>query len=92
MNPQDYVGTYYSQELQVAYVVKAVDGKLILEEPRATSMPINAYQPDIFRPAGPTYVGRMKFTRDEIGDLNAVLVSGALANDILFKKVELPPS
>ena len=92
VNPQDYVGTYYSQELQVAYVVKAVDGKLILEEPRATSMPINAYQPDIFRPAGPTYVGRMKFTRDEIGDLNAVLVSGALANDILFKKVELPPS
>ncbi|WP_162789560.1 serine hydrolase domain-containing protein [Altererythrobacter sp. ZODW24] len=90
VNPADYAGTYYSRELQATYVVTAEDGALILREPRATETVMNAYQADTFRPNGQTYVGRVKFQRGEGGNVTGALVSGPLANDILFERIELP--
>ncbi len=85
----DYAGTYYCRELQVTYVVSLDDGTLILSEPRATETVLNAYQADTFRPNGQTYVGRVKFQRGKGGKVIGALVSGALANDILFERIEL---
>ncbi len=87
VEPAGYAGTYYSRELQVAYVLKVVGEELVLQEPRASEVALNAYQPDTFRPAGQSYVGRMKFIRGEGGAVTSVLVSGPLANDILFEKI-----
>lgn len=77
-------------ELQVSYVMEAVDGELVLSEPHASKLPMRGYQSDTFKPLGPTYVGRMKFTRDAVGKVNCVLVSGPLANDIILRRIELP--
>lgn len=83
---KDYVGTYYSPELSTEYEVSIVDGNLTVSHLRMWSATMSAYQTDTFTaPEG--FAQKFSFMRDENANVTSALISGAVAKDVIFYRV-----
>lgn len=86
VNPQDYIGTYYSPELATEYEISLVDGVLTVSHLRMGSAAMTPYQPDTFSaPQG--FAQRFQFDRDADGAVTGAHISGALAKEVTFHRV-----
>ncbi|HFB54694.1 MAG TPA: class A beta-lactamase-related serine hydrolase, partial [Hellea balneolensis] len=81
----EYVGRYYSKELDTEYVFAIVDGELVAQHIRSADMPMTPYQKDTFS----TFRTQLKmaFIRDEDSNIIGCYISGTYADNILFEKV-----
>ncbi len=86
---QQYVGHFYSEELQSIYAVHAQDDSLVVSPVGMTPISLTPYQPDTFVSAAGNFP-KIQFLRDKDGAINRCLISGPLADDIEFKKISLP--
>ncbi|MBZ0254535.1 hypothetical protein K8I31_00640 [bacterium] len=95
-----YLGRYYSEELDVFYSVElGDDGYLLFKAPRILPYIVRTDQveadgsfisPDYNElVGGPTFWGR--FTRDESGAVDGMLLSSVRVTDLKFIKVTTPP-
>lgn len=86
VNLQNYVGTYYSHELSAEYEVSIVNGSLNVSNLRLGSAAMSAYQVDTFiAPQG--FAQKFLFLRDGNANVTRALISGALAKDVIFHRV-----
>jgi CubicO group peptidase (beta-lactamase class C family) len=81
---EDYVGRYYSAELETSYVVVVVEGRLQAIHVRHDPI-------DIFDPVGPdrfeSEFGQIQFERDGTGTVTRMLVSSGRVRNLRFERV-----
>ncbi len=82
----DYAGTYFSQELGVAYDIVVEEGQIVLSFPTLGSIALTAYQTDTFTSVS-NYHQRIAFARDGEGQVQGFGLSGALMVDIAFERL-----
>jgi len=82
----EYVGEYYSDELQVTYKLVFEDGKLFFRHKRALENPLSSTLSDMFRIRGAT----IHFIRDDQNKISAFTLSSERVRNIRFvrKRVE----
>ena len=78
----DYVGTYYSPDVETAFEVSVSNGELTLFRRPATRVTLRPVVKDAF--AG--FDDRVWFTRDQSGRVNALHVAGGRAYDVVFER------
>jgi CubicO group peptidase (beta-lactamase class C family) len=81
----DYVGRYYSKELDTEYVFTIVEGELVARNIQFSDMPMTPYQKDTFI-TGQTQL-KMAFIRDDASNVIGCHISGTYADRILFEKI-----
>jgi len=78
----DYTGEYYSPELEIAYRITLVNGKLMVHQMRLGDF---ALDPDLIVKDGFNgNAGSMHFVRDERGAVNGFMLSGGRIRNIRF--------
>jgi len=82
-------GSYYSDTLQQVVTLIKDGGRLLLRTGDGNRIPLDRYQPDIFRADGPGSVQRVKVMRGTGGEVRELLISAALANDLKYRKIDL---
>jgi CubicO group peptidase (beta-lactamase class C family) len=86
VNTKDYVGNYFSEELNVKYRLFIEEGELCLSYPNNTKIKLYSGQKDEFG------TGRrmlLSFNRSDKNKVNSFSVaSGGVVKDILFKKIQ----
>lgn len=83
VRPQDYVGRYHSSELGTDYVFAVEDGGLVAHHPRWSTLRMQGYQPDTFSGEGGV-LSRVRFVRDGAGRVTGFVLSGPVAEGIIF--------
>ncbi|OIQ30444.1 MAG: hypothetical protein BM564_03500 [Bacteroidetes bacterium MedPE-SWsnd-G2] len=84
-NVSDFVGSYYSKELNVTYDLKVEDNKLVLNYPNSNNIILNEGEQDVF---GSNRRTKYEFIRNNKGQVNRFLVSSeGTVKDILFHKI-----
>jgi len=78
----EYVGTYYSAEVETAFEVSVNNGVLALFRRPATRVELRPVVKDAFAGFG----DRVWFTRDHSGRVNALHVAGGRAYDVVFER------
>lgn len=78
---RDYVGEFYSDELNVLYTVSFQDGRLMLRHPRGTA-PIQQIAADTFTGG----VGELRFVRGADGRCTGLSVNNGRVQDLRFVK------
>ena len=78
----EYVGTYYSPDVETALEVSVTNGVLTLFRRPASRFDLRPVTRDKF--AG--FSDRVWFTRDQSGRVNALHVAGGRAYDVLFER------
>jgi CubicO group peptidase (beta-lactamase class C family) len=78
----EYVGTYYSPDVETAFEVSVANGVLTLFRRPATRVGLRPVTRDNF--AG--FSDRVWFTRDQSGRVNALHVAGGRAYDVVFER------
>ena len=81
--PEEYVGRYYSPELQTEYLLLMADGVLVARHARRPDIALRPYQPDTFS-SSQSFFQRVVFERDAAGHLIGFWLSGVVAEDIYF--------
>ena len=85
-----YTGIYYSPELDTRYELMVDDGVLVARNIRLSDTPLTPYQADTF--AGTrTGMLRVRFERGADGVVTAALVSGPLAEEVRFDRIQMGP-
>ena len=79
---EEYVGTYYSKELDVRYALFIKDNMLQVKIPRYDAAELMPFVKDVF--TGPFLA---EFQRDKKGKVGAVLVSTGRSRNIRFEKI-----
>lgn len=85
----DFVGDFFSQELESLYKISIVDNQLVVTPARLLPIELAPYQADTFSSAHGNFP-KIEFVRDTNGVVTACLVSGPLADDVLFRRIKLP--
>jgi CubicO group peptidase (beta-lactamase class C family) len=82
---EDYVGRYYSAELETSY-------RVVLEEGRLRAIHVRHDPIDIFDPVGPdrfeSEFGQIQFERDGAGTVTRMLASSGRVRNLRFERVE----
>ncbi|MBK9416848.1 MAG: beta-lactamase family protein [Flavobacteriales bacterium] len=86
IRPEEFIGTYVSEELGVALVVVQEDSALVVRGHRWGDAVMKPFQPDAFT-TDQARMGLVAFTRDAQGEVTKCLVSGQRARDIVFERV-----
>ena len=77
-----YSGTYCSEELDTRYRVDIEDGKLIVKHDRLPNLVLEPAERDTFRVDGV----RIVFSRNDQGNISALLFSDFVVRDVAFKR------
>lgn len=85
-NAVEYIGTYYSPEIQTTYTLHFSDGKLYAHHIRHGKLELNQKQKDLFEGKYPLSV--LKFIRDDTGNIKGMRASNGRARNLWFKKTE----
>ncbi|MBS3745074.1 MAG: serine hydrolase [Wenzhouxiangellaceae bacterium] len=80
----DYVGRYYSPELETVYTLSVEDGALVLDHRRLRQLPLAPVQDDTFTGAFP--VVNVRFERGEDGAVTALYAGNGRTTDIKFAR------
>jgi hypothetical protein len=81
----EYLGRYYSDELETFYtVVKNDEGKLVLQHRRLTDIPLSTEKKDVFTGTFPIF--EISFVRDESGKVTGFEASSGRSFGIEFLK------
>jgi len=78
----DYLGTYYSDELFTEYTIDEVNGKLFIHHFRRGDFELF---PDI-RDTFSSDIGTLSFTRNSVGHVTAFMLSGSKVTNLKFNK------
>ena len=81
-------GSYYSQSLQQVVSLSEEEGELWLRAGSGERFLLVLYQPDTFYTANGGSIQRVKLVRNGHGSVGGLLVSAALADDIVFRRME----
>lgn len=81
----DYLGTYYSDELETTYTLQEIDGKLVLQHLRHGTLKLFPIIEDVFR-SDHWFMVEVEFVRDSSGKITGFLTSSNRARNILFNK------
>jgi len=87
INPQELVGSYYSDTLQQVIIVYDQQGEFWLRTGDAKRAALDRYQPDTFRPQGASFVQKIEFVRNGAGGVAHALVSTSLADNIEYRRI-----
>jgi CubicO group peptidase (beta-lactamase class C family) len=79
---EEYVGSYYSPDVETTFEVSVKDGVLTLFRRPATRVPLHPVVKDAFS----GFSDRVWFTRDQSGRVNALHVAGGRAYDVVFER------
>lgn len=88
LQPDALIGDYYSPSLQQVISVYEEQDALAFRTGEARRATLERYQPDTFRPQGPSRVQKIAFVRDDAGRVTHALVSTALAHNIAFHRFD----
>ena len=84
INTKEYLGEFYSKELDVSYTITAKNNTLLLNYPNNEDITLTIGQPDEFGSGRRT---KYSFIRNKNGNINAFkLASEGTVKDILFIK------
>ncbi|MDC6363603.1 MULTISPECIES: serine hydrolase domain-containing protein [Flavobacteriaceae] len=83
-NAEEFIGTYYSPEIQTAYTVHFSDGKLYAHHIRHGKLYLDQKQEDLFTGEYPLSV--LKFIRDGDRKIKGVRISNGRARNLWFLK------
>ncbi len=86
MELSEFVGRYYSAELSAGYDMVLEDGQLFARHPAAGSIPLTAFQTDMFNSPS-NYFQQVEFIRNTAGEVQGFLLSGVLMVDVGFERV-----
>lgn len=86
LNLEDYLGTYYNEELQTHYTFIQRDGKLLATHALNPDIAIRPIAHDAFI-TDESYLGRVEFKRNDAGKITHCLISGQTAFDVHFEKM-----
>ena len=86
IRPEEFTGTYLSEELGVALIVVHEDSALVVRGHRWDDAVLRPFQPDAFT-TDQARMGYVAFTRNVQGMVTGCLVSGQRARDIVFERV-----
>lgn len=82
----EFIGRYHSDELDTDYVLTGEDGQLRLHHPRWPTATLRPYQRDLFRSSA-WFLQKIAFRRDDAGRVTGFLLSGPVAENIVFERV-----
>lgn len=85
---KDYVGKYYSDELETFYKIVVQDSQLVAVHQRHEDIPVTFSSPDIFIGKA-WWFRRMHFTRDSSDQIDGFKLTGGRVLNLRFKKVNL---
>jgi hypothetical protein len=80
----EYAGEYYSDEVQVTYIVHIKEGKLEIQLPPRIDFPMNPSYKDAFD----LPVGSMYFERDKKNNITGFKITISRARNVSFRKVK----
>ena len=83
----DFTGVYFSKELITQYEFAIQDNQLMAKHLRLPEFSLTPYQVDTFSASGSNFQ-KAEFIRDAEEHVIGVKISGALANDVLFEKLQ----
>ena len=87
LNMQEFAGSYYAETLQQVITLSTYSNALRLRMGDGSHAMLDRYQPDTFRVDGDSTIQRVKILSGTAGRVVGVLVSAALAEDILYRKL-----
>lgn len=85
VDPTDYAGRYYSEELGTEYRLSFDGERLVADHLRLAAFGIAPFQPDLFSTTSAD-IQEMRFVRDENGRVVGCYVSGAVAEGVYFER------
>lgn len=85
VDEEEFIGTYWSDELQTRYTLITTEGKLIARHARLPQFNMTPYQNDMFIGNGP--LQKVEFVRGEEGTVTGFHASASLANKIKFTRI-----
>ena len=86
VHAREFAGRYRSDELDTEYELVARDGQLWVRHPRWPDARLQPYQRDQFRSSA-WFLQRMAFQRDGDGRVTGFLLSGPVAENIVFARL-----
>lgn len=87
VNRNNYVGIYYSEELETIYRLTLVDGKLTAKHIRLPAFELTPIQDDVFTGLGGP-LQKVEFTRSTDGRLTGFYASAPVAERVEFKLID----
>lgn len=81
----EYAGAYYSPELDTTYTLEVKEGKLVAQHPRNEPSTLTPVSTDRFN-GNQWYFSGVRFTRDDQGKINGLLVSGGRVRNLRFNR------
>lgn len=82
----DYLGSYFSDELLAHYEIKASDSELIAKHLRLSPIVLKAYQVDTFNSTDNSFQ-KVEFVRNKEGKVIGMNVSGVYADNVYFERL-----
>ena len=86
VHADEFIGRYHSDELDTDYVLTVEDGRLRVSHSRWPTATLQPYQRDLFRSSA-WFLQRIAFRRDGSGRVTGFLLSGPIAENIVFERV-----
>ena len=83
-NLKEYVGEYYSTEVETTYTISVKDGKIELYQARHGLIPAKVLFKDVLTADYPTNV--VQFVRDSKGKVTGILITNGRVRNAWFKK------
>lgn len=83
---EDFVGTFYSEELETSYSFIAQNGVLVATHALNPDITLRPIAQDAFI-SDQSYLGRVEFIRDNAGKITHCLISGQTAYNLHFEKL-----
>jgi CubicO group peptidase (beta-lactamase class C family) len=84
-NLNDYIGTYYSEELSTSYKIRKVGDELVLSSIRMNDMPLLMLEKDKFE--GKNSFAQIDFVRTDINKVTKLKLTGGRVRNIVFDKI-----
>lgn len=84
---EEYVGSYYSKELQTVYTLKTVDQQLVLIHARMDDTLLSAIEKNAFT-SDVYFLKHLEFERNESGTVLGLSVSNGRVRNLRFDKME----
>jgi len=82
----DYVGRYYSAELNTVYEIELEGGRLVVRHPNLGDITLTPYQNDLF--SSPyVFFQQARFNRNEAGHVQGFALSAVLMLDVMFERL-----
>ena len=81
----EFAGRYHSDELDTDYVLTVEGDQLRIHHPRWPTATLQPYQHDLFRSSA-WFLQKIAFQRDGVGRVTGFLLSGPVAENIIFKQ------